>query len=281
MPIRPYDGQLPDPPAHAPMWRFMPLEFFQDMLANEELYLTRCDLYSKKDPQDGIPNDDYLRKQLGLRKYNIHDEIVLRAHQGSNRLFTEMFYLSCWNLFRPEHEMQMWQGYAANGVAVKTTFGRLQTAVNQFPDEMHMGPVRYGDEDMTKYNLLQFLFTKGMNFRWESEVRIALWGPDPKGGQARNYDENNVAQREAQDRLYKRHSWVHAFKRRRFLLKEVITGIAVSPWATNEVVTEVQHHWATVGQFSVPVDPHVRSSLMPSVEEFAKQGIGELPNKVD
>jgi len=266
MPLKPYDQQQPDPPADCPLWRFMPLEYFQDFMANEELYLRRCDKYTKNDPQDGIPTDHYIRKIHRLRRYDVHDEMAVIAHQGSNRLLTEIFYLSCWNLYRCEHEMQMWHEYTKEhkgvGVAVKTTFGKLQAAVAQFPDDMHMGVVRYGDEDMTGDNLLQSLFTKGTKFRWENEVRVALWGSDPKGGQARNYDENNVPHREALDDLYQRHSWVHDCKRRRLLLKDVITGIAVSPWAPEEVVTEVQEEWATVGQLKVPVDPHVRSSLV-------------------
>jgi len=271
MPLKPYDRQLSDPPLDAPLWRFMPLNFFQDFMANEELYLRRCDKYKKNDPQDGIPTDDYVRKQTGLRKYDIHDEIALIAYQGSNRLFTEMYYLSCWNLYTQSHEMQMWYQYAKQGVAVQTTFGRLQAAVSQFPDEMHMGAVRYGDEDMTRYNLLQFLFTKGKKFTWESEVRIAMCSPDPKGGQARNYDEYDVAHREALDHLYPRHSWVHDFKRRRLLLKDVITGIAISPWTTEEVVSEVTKEWANIGQHRIPVS-QLSSSLVPSLEDFAKYG---------
>jgi len=63
MPPEPYDGQLPDPPADSPLWRFMPLEFFQDFMANEELYLRRRDKYAKDDPQDGIPSDVYISRQ--------------------------------------------------------------------------------------------------------------------------------------------------------------------------------------------------------------------------
>src|SRR5258708_1166226 len=112
MPLKPYDQQLPDPPLDTPLWRFMPLNFFQDFMANEELYLRRCDKYSKTDPQDGIPTDDFVRKRLGLRKYDPRDERKLIVHQGSNRLATEMYYLSCWNLYNKDHEMQMWQQYA-------------------------------------------------------------------------------------------------------------------------------------------------------------------------
>lgn len=282
MPLQLYDRKLPDPPEDSELWRFMPLEFFQDFMANEELYLRRCDLYKKDDPQDGIPTDEYIRKQLGLAKYDIRHERELIAHQGSNRLFTEMYYLSCWNLYEKEHEMQMWQQYAGrghNGVAVKTTFGRLRAAVNRFPDEVHMGMVRYGDEDMTRYNVLQFLFTKGTKFRWENEVRIALSCPDPKGGQARNYDGNNIAHREALDYLYKRHHWVHDYKRRRLLLKDVVTGIAISPWASATVVSEVREEWCTVGPLKVPIEAHVSSLLSPSPDEFATYGVGAVKSK--
>jgi len=257
----------------------MPLSFFRDFMANEELYLRRCDLYRKDDPQDGIPTDDFVRKQLGLQKYRIEDEITLISHQGSHRLFTEMYYLSCWSLYSKEHEMQMWQQYARDGVAIQTTFGKMQAAVHGFPDEMYMGAVRYGDDDMTRYNLLQFMFTKGTKFSWETEVRIAMCSPDPKGGQARNYDENNVAHREALDHLYPRHPWVFDFKRRRLLLKKIITGIAISPWAPEAVVNEVKRDWACIGDLKLPTH-HVSSSLIPSPEDLAIHGgVGCLPHK--
>lgn len=256
----------------------MRMNFFQDFMANEELYLRRCDKYKKDDPQDGIPSDDYVRALLRLRRFDVKDEMALISHQGSNRLFTEMYYLSCWNLYTKEHEMQMWQQYAKHGVAVKTTFGRLQAAVSQFPDDMHMGVVRYGDEDMTRYNLLQFLFTKGKKFSWESEVRVAMCSPDPKGGQARHYDEHNTPHREALDHLYPRHSWVHDYKRRRLLLKEVVTGLAISPWAPEDVVDEVNRDWANIREMKISVEPHVRSALIPSPEDFAKYGVGCIPS---
>jgi hypothetical protein len=142
MPLKSYDQQLPDPPSDAPLWRFMPLNFFQDFIANQELYLRRCDLYKKNDPHDGIPSDDYVRAQLRLRRFDINDETALISHQGSNRLFTEMYCLSCWTLYDEKHAMQMWQEYAKSGVAVQTTFGRMQTAVDQLFDEVHMGVVR-------------------------------------------------------------------------------------------------------------------------------------------
>jgi len=235
----------------------MPMDNFRDFMANEELYFRRCDKFKATDPQEGLPTEEYIRKQLNLRRYDITDEITLNHHQGSNRLFTEMYFLSCWNLYTREHELQMWQQYAKDGVSVQTTFGLFQEAVRHFPDEIHMGKVRYGDEDMTRYNLLQFLFTKGMKFNWESEVRIALCSPDPLGGQARNYRKTNFPHREPQDDLNPIHPWVHECKRRRIFLKDLITGIAISPWATSDVIDEVTQDWANIGGLKIPVDNHV------------------------
>ncbi len=276
MPLQSYDQQLPDPPLDAPLWRFMPMMFFQDLMANEELYLRRCDKIKKNDPLDGLPTPEYMRKIRGFRRYDVRDERNLIAEQGSNRLFTEMYYLSCWNLYKPEHEMQMWQQYADNGVAVQTTFGQLQKAVDQFPDKMHMGRVRYGDQDMTGNNLLQFLFTKGRKFLWESEVRIALFAPDPKGGQARTYDEFNNPHDEALDHLYPRHSWVKDEKRRRFFLKDIITGIAISPWAPEAIAAEVKSDWASVGNLKLPVQ-HMQNALIPDRKKLSTHGgVGHL-----
>ena len=276
MPLQSYDKQQPDPPLDAPLWRFMPMNYFQDLMANEELYLRRFDKYKKDDPLDGLPTPEYMRRVCGLRRYDIQDELTLLADQGSNRLFTEMYYLSCWNLYNPQHEMQMWQQYAEYGVAVKTTFGQLQKAVDKFPDEMFMGKVRYGDQDMTGYNLLQFLFTKGEKFSWESEVRIALCAPDPKGGQARNYDEFNNPHDDALDHLYSRHSWVHDEKRRRCILKDIIIGIAISPWATDDIADEVRNCWASVSNIKLPVE-HMQSFLIPCRKMLATHGdVGHL-----
>lgn len=97
---------------------------------------------------------------------------------------------------------------------------------------------------------------------------------DPKGGQARNYRDTNFPHREPQDDVNPIHPWVHECKRRRFVLKELITGIAISPWATDAVVNEVKNDWADIHGHSIQVDPHASSSLIPSPEDFAKYRVG-------
>ena len=45
----------------------------------------------------------------------------------------------------------MWYRYAACGVAVRSEYGRLKAAIAKFLDDVHVGKVRYGDEEMTGY----------------------------------------------------------------------------------------------------------------------------------
>ena len=59
----------------------MAMDKFCDFIANEELYLRRCDLFKKTDPQEGLPTDDYVRRQLNLRRYDLTDEITLNHHR--------------------------------------------------------------------------------------------------------------------------------------------------------------------------------------------------------
>ncbi len=51
--------------------RFMDMPEFRDLLANEELYLSRVGLFKETDPQEGLPSDEYVRATRGLRKYDM------------------------------------------------------------------------------------------------------------------------------------------------------------------------------------------------------------------
>jgi hypothetical protein len=98
---------------------------------------------------------------------------------------------------------------------------------------------------------------------------------DPVGGQARNYRETNFPHREPQDDLNPIHNWVHEEKRRRIILKDLIIGIAVSPWASEETFNEVEQAWAKIRGYSLPVAYDIKSLLTPTVEELKKRGWGE------
>jgi hypothetical protein len=140
MPITPHDQRI-EPTDDAELWRFLKLDQFRDLIANQELYFRRVDTYKADDPNEGLPTDDYVRRVFGLRDLVLSDELQLNHHQGSNRLHSECYYLSCWSAYRSETALRMWYRYAPSGVAVRTTYGLLKSALDDFLDDMHLGQV--------------------------------------------------------------------------------------------------------------------------------------------
>src|ERR1700727_1048743 len=115
MPIRPHDKKI-EPPDHAEVWRFLKMDFFRDLMANEELYFRRTDKYKRADPDEGLPTDRYLRRALRLTPYVLDNELPLNSHQAQNRLYSESQYLCCWNMYDLNNRLRMWYTYAPCGV---------------------------------------------------------------------------------------------------------------------------------------------------------------------
>lgn len=269
MPLVPYDGQT-EPDDEAELWRFMDMDKFRDLMANQELYFRLTDLFKGDDPNEGLPKDDLVRGTMGLSKYALEDIRTLDHHQGSNRLHSECYYLSCWNLYDGKNSLRMWFQYATFGVAIRTKYKLLKAALDPMLDDTSLGKVRYGDGAVTRYNTFHFIYSKGDEFEWESEVRAVLSSYDPVGGQARNYGVNNIPSREPLDDINPIHRWVHPCKRRRINLNALVTGIAVSPWATENVFSEVERDWAKVP--GIPVAYDLKSPLTPDIEGLKKLG---------
>ena len=112
MPVKPYG---PEPPNDTVIWRFMDLRKFRDLMASEELYFRRADLFADK--SEGLPPEQYAMRVLGLDPYDINDRVALNDHLGSLAQHRESYYVSCWQLFRRE-ELAMWEQYGHDGVAV-------------------------------------------------------------------------------------------------------------------------------------------------------------------
>ena len=78
--------------------------------------------------------------------------------------------------------------------------------------------------------------------------RAVLCCYDPVAGNNRHFNEFNFPSREPLDDVNARHKWVHDFKRRRIDVNPLLTGIVVSPWASDEVFDEVKL-WAKLKNF--------------------------------
>jgi hypothetical protein len=269
MPINLHDA-CTEPPADTVICRFMDLPKFRDLFANEELYFRRLDLFKETDPQEALPSDEYARRTLGLERYELRDELKLNNDQAFNRQNSETYFINCWQIFEGE-TLEMWKTYG-NGVAVFSRFELLRSAISNMLDDAFVGVIRYGEKDMTGYNLIRFLYTKRKHFVKERELRAVLWCKDPVGGANRHLDLNNFPHREPLDDLNPLHEWVHECKRRRIDLKALVTEVRLSPWATREQTEEVKT-WVQAKNLACPVTPSdLTNRMTPTLEELQRLG---------
>lgn len=237
------------------------------MFANDELYFRRADLFKKDDPFEALPSDDFIRKARGLRKYFLEDEQGLTNDQAFNRQHSESCFLNCWQICEGETN-HMWERYGE--VAVFSRFDLLRSAVNTFLDPILIGLVRYTEDDLERYNLIDFLFRKRGHFDRERELRIALRSYNPMAGMNRHFDDQNIPHREPDDGQYPLPDWVHKEKRRRIDLKALVIEIRFSPWATKELREEV-YCWHKNKNFECPiVNSELTSPFNPAPEYAAE-----------
>jgi hypothetical protein len=245
MPVFSYfDNLEPDSP-DAEIWRFLPFEFFEDLMANEELHFTRADRF-KQDDQEGIPPENYIRHVTGLRRYDPTDETTLNHHIGCLAQDREWYFVVCWQVFHGE-TFEMWKKFGEHGVAICSTYARLKTCLHGMLDRTHLGLMRYGEDrlyQIGKYNTLQFINTKRKEYESEQEVRAIVECPDPFEGQNRHFDVNNVPHRRPLDEN-RRRDWVQEFKRRRIDAKTLVTYIVISPFADGDALHKAEQ-WAEV-----------------------------------
>jgi hypothetical protein len=171
MPLLPYVNRL-EPVDDAAIWRYLDLRKFRDLIASEELYFRRADLFT--DQSEGLPPEQYAMRVLGLDPYDIHDRVNLNNHLGSLAQHRESYYISCWYLFGHD-TLDMWEQYGHDGVAVCSRYGLLKAALDGLLDEAHLGLVRYGTEHLKNtFNALDFITTKQPQYSQDREVRAFL-----------------------------------------------------------------------------------------------------------
>jgi len=262
MPLLPYVNRI-EPSDDAVIWRFMDLYKFRDLVASEELYFRRADLFS--DRSEGLPPEDYARRVLGLDPYDINDRIKLNNHLGFLAQNRECYYISCWHLYHQE-TLDMWEQYGDDGVAVCSRYGLLKSALDGLLDEAQLGLVRYGTDHLANtFNTLEFITTKQIQYSQDREVRAWLTVIHPFEGGNRHIDLNNFPH-PAPLGLNPRNSWVPECKRRRIDLRSVITQVVISPWADRDAVEEIEL-WANSKTFPVK-HSELTSGQTPNLEEF-------------
>jgi hypothetical protein len=263
MPVLPYHSQK-EAPSEAVIWRFLDLRKFRDLMANQELYFRRADLF--EDQSEGLPPEQYVRRVLGLDPYDIRDEVALNNHLGSLAQSREMHFITCWQLFR-EEDLAIWEQYGQDGVAVTSTYGLLKESLATIPDQTHIGMIQYGSAHLTnRFNAMEFITTKAMKYSSESEVRAILTSINPLDGGNRHYDLNNFPHR-APIAQNPRHPWVHDCKRRRIAVRDLLQEVVISPWAEPDDIEEIKL-WTNARLTSGPRTSELSGDKTPSLKEY-------------
>ncbi|ATC86762.1 DUF2971 domain-containing protein [Pseudoalteromonas arctica] len=115
-----------------------------------------------------IPHEDVIEKNIELQK-SLHENTVYNS------------YITCWNV-SPNESYHMWKLYCNhhNGIAIKSTVGRLKNALGENKNYTIIGGlVEYLDYKTgvpkVSGNILTPIFCKTLPYSFENEFRLCLW----------------------------------------------------------------------------------------------------------
>ncbi len=185
--LQPHDPDVP-------LWRYMDLSKFADLLQRRSLAFPRADRLG--DPFEGsVPVSNALHIQrviearqngMSLDYYEKLDDQMLsnmaQLTSDSRKQMIKSCYVSCWHM--NEYESQaMWKVYSASdeAVCIRTKYRTLQELL---PDECYIGRVsyiNYNEHHISDSNLFAPLVHKRMSFSYEREARAIIWDGDRMG----------------------------------------------------------------------------------------------------
>jgi len=256
MPVSPFVDDPKPPSSTASIWRYVGYWKLKDLITTQELYFRRADLLN--DEHEGLPPTEYERI-LNLNKYDLND-IKARDHDiGSLAQFRQWSYVNCWHL-QDEETPAMWARFGKDGVAIRSRYDLLRSALEPLQDNVMLGPIRYGTAHLVGWNVLRFVTTKRESFASEREVRALIWRHDSGDGVNRHIDLNNWPH----DRpILDPPPTLPEGLRRRVDLNTLIVEVIVSPFASASCVAEARQLLSTLG-----LKAEVRESSLTRYKSF-------------
>lgn len=182
-----YDCGLATPPDNTTLWRYMDLSAFLHMLLTSSLHFSRtCQL---PDPWEGKPSSAVRAYLQHIAEGAVADVIVDKLF----RFYSESAAISCWHRNCSE-SIAMWKLYTKgnDGIAIRTTVGKLKRAVTVVPQQVLIAEVKYTDFSLTiledasqtplppvhgpnnEWSLPYTLFEKRSVYEHEREVRAVI-----------------------------------------------------------------------------------------------------------
>lgn len=165
---------------------------FLSLLTQRSLYFRKVAKLRHDDPYEGtlaqlnrefhqtISSDPaFAKKMLGLQEELSQETLKLFSpgHQKEmSELWANISYVNCWHVNEYESAF-LWSVYAAagEGIAIRSTIGKLKSALQDSDRDLYMGLVAYKDyntEAISTRNFLHPIFVKRKSFESERELRV-------------------------------------------------------------------------------------------------------------
>lgn len=181
---------------NAKIWRYMDFTKFMDILERRSLYFTRSDKF--EDPFEGISSKVTKEERLqyindiGKQCGSIIKDAFLSSSEHLDRKVREWTAINCWHMNEYESDA-MWKLYLKSneGIAVQSTYKRLNNSFSDLEEKVCIGQVNYIDYELDnmqyKDNMLAPFLHKRKSFEHERELR-AIMMKIPKKGERYDYD---------------------------------------------------------------------------------------------
>ena len=164
----------------AVIWRYMSFAKLVSLFHTRSLYLSRADRLG--DPFEGSAWLGARLQRTAIQAAVSRDtkktvDIVAQLAEAAESA-RRRTAISCWHM--ADHESAaMWHLYSPSGqgIAVKSTIGRLRESLRACPIYLLLGPVRYLDYDRElavepTLNYIRPFFRKRISFQHEQELRL-------------------------------------------------------------------------------------------------------------
>ena len=163
------------------IWRFMDFTKFVSLLEESALFFATLSTFT--DPLEGYLSKPTVEK-ISLVPEGLSDEdrrrweLAVRSHVHFYRCGREYVLVSCWHLNEYE-SAAMWGLHVkrGEGVAVRSTIGRMKRAFEAESEVVYIGKVNYVDyaeEEVPTGNILYLPQHKRKSFEHEHELRAMI-----------------------------------------------------------------------------------------------------------
>ncbi|MBN1127036.1 MAG: hypothetical protein JXA82_18690 [Sedimentisphaerales bacterium] len=169
------------------IWRYIDFAKYVEMINSKTLFFSSH--FMMDDPYEGSFQEFFL--DFNTTGKDTMGEMIRKSLESKRELIKNLgtAFLNCWHMNSNESaafwEIYMKSGY---GIAIKSTFGRLQTALQPTPLVIHLAKVIYGhekvDDDIYKrkktglhssVSFTRAIITKRKDFKHEKELRAIIF----------------------------------------------------------------------------------------------------------